>query len=241
MNRRLLKILIIAFVIAGLCIAGLVVTGSFTWLVYRLIGVRVAARAPVTTSQVVAAANDIPLGAVITAQDVTTITINGSAPKGAILKPEDAVGRGVVSEIYQGEMILDSRLIGVGSGGGLAATVPQGMRARVVRVDEVVGVAGLVLPGMRVDVLVLGTPPGQNGGGQPLETQTLLRNIEVLSVGTDVQKDSQGKLQPVQVVTLLVTPEQAETLSLAASSQKIQLVLRNPPDTKVAEAPGKSK
>ena len=108
----------------------------------------------------VAAAKDIPLGAVITTADLTTMTMAGAAPKGAILKPEDAIGRGVISQIYQGEPILDSRLAGIGSGGGLAPTIPQGMRACAVRVDEVVGVAGFVIPGMRVDVLVSGNPPG---------------------------------------------------------------------------------
>jgi pilus assembly protein CpaB len=227
MNRRLLTILLIAFVIAGFC----------AWLVYRLVGVRVAASRPVTTSRVVAAAKDIPLGAVITTADLTTITIAGSAPKGAILKPDEAVGRGVISEIFEGEMILDSRLAGVGSGGGLAPTIPQGMRACAVRVDEVVGVAGFVIPGMRVDVLASGIPPGQPGGVQTVETQTLLQNIEVLSAGTDIQKDAQGKPQQVQVVNLLVTPEQAEQLSLAAGNLKIQLVLRNPLDTQIAKVP----
>jgi pilus assembly protein CpaB len=174
---------------------------------------------------------------VITNDDLTTITIAGSAPKGAIMKTDEAVGRGVISEIYQGEMILDSRLAGVGSGGGLAPTIPQGMRACAVRVDEVVGVAGFVIPGMRVDVLASGTPPGQQGGVQTVETQTLLQDIEVLSAGTDIQKDAQGKPQQVQVVNLLGTPEQAEQLSLAAGNLKIQLVLRNPLDTQIAKVP----
>jgi pilus assembly protein CpaB len=225
MNRRLLTILLIAFVIAGTC----------TWVVYRLVGARVAASKPVATTRILAAAKDIPLGAVLTQSDITTITLAGAAPKGAILKPEDAIGRGVISEIYQGEPILDSRLAGVGSGGGLAPTIPQGMRACAVRVDEVVGVAGFVIPGMRVDVLVSGSPP--DSGNQAVETQTLLQNIEVLSAGTDIQKDQTGKPQQVQVVNLLVTPEQAETLSLAATQLKIQLVLRNPLDTQIAKVP----
>jgi len=225
MNRRLLTILLIAFVIAGFC----------AWLVYRLVGVRLAASKPMATARLVAAAKDIPLGAVLTQADLTTITIAGTAPKGAILKPEDAVGRGVISEIFQGEPILESRLAGVGSGGGLAPTIPEGMRACAVRVDEVVGVAGFVIPGSRVDVLVSGNPPGANTQG--VETQTLLQNIQVLSAGTDIQKDAEGKPQQVQVVNLLVTPEQAETLSLASNTLKIQLVLRNPLDTQMAKVP----
>jgi pilus assembly protein CpaB len=227
MNRRLLTILLVALVVASLC----------TWLVIRLVGVRLAASKPMATTQVVAAAKDIPLGAVITKADLTTITIGGSAPKGTILKMDDAVGRGVISEIYQGEPVLESRLAGIGSGGGLAPTIPQGMRACAVRVDEVVGVAGFVIPGSRVDVLVSGNPPGPGGNTEGVQTQTLLQNIQVLSAGTDIAKDAEGKPQQVQVVNLLVTPEQAETLSLASNSLKIQLVLRNPLDTQMAKVP----
>jgi pilus assembly protein CpaB len=108
------------------------------------------------------------------------------------------------------------------------------MRASAVRVDEVVGVAGFVIPGMRVDVLVSGNPPGE-AASQGVVTKTILQNIQVLSAGTDIQRDNEGKPQQVQVVTLLVTPEQAQILSLASNSLKIQLVLRNPLDTKVAD------
>jgi pilus assembly protein CpaB len=226
MNRRLLTILLIAFVIAGGC----------AWVVYRLVGGRIAASRPMSTTRVIAAAKDIPLGAVLTKDDLTTITIAGLAPKGTIQKVDEAVGRGVISEIFEGEPILESRLAGIGSGGGLAPTIPQGMRACAVRVDEVVGVAGFVIPGSRVDVLVSGNPPGPEAS-QGIETQTLLQNIQVLSAGTDIAKDNEGKPQQVQVVNLLVTPEQAETLSLASNSLKIQLVLRNPLDTQMAKVP----
>ncbi|MGB6745560.1 MAG: Flp pilus assembly protein CpaB [Terracidiphilus sp.] len=224
MNRRLLTILLIAFVIASGC----------TFLVYRILGHLIVASKPVSTTRVVAAASDIKLGTVLTASDLTTAQLGGTPPKGAILKPEDAIGRGVISNIYQGEPILDSRLAPAGSGGGLAATIPDGMRACAVRVDEVVGVAGFVTPGMRVDVLASGTPPGQTDPTQGPETKTVLQNIQVLSAGTDIQKDAEGKPQAVQVVNLLVTPEDAQTLTLAASQLRIQLVLRNPLDTKVA-------
>lgn len=225
MNRRLLTILLIAFVIAGIC----------AWMVYRIVGVRLTAAKPVATTNVVAAAKNIPLGAVLTTADLTTMTIAGTPPKGAITKPEDAIGRGVVADIYQGEPILASRLSGPGAGGGLAPTIPQGMRACAIRVDEVVGVAGFVIPGMRVDVMASGNPPGGMGPADGPETETILQNIQVLSAGTDIQKDNEGKPVQVQVVNLLVTPEQAETLSLAATNLRLQLVLRNPLDTEVSK------
>jgi len=226
MNRRLLTILLVAFVVASLC----------TWLVVRLVSGRIAASKPVSTSSVVAAAKDIPLGAVVTASDLTSMTIAGTPPKGALFKPEQAINRGAMATIYQGEPVLDSQLAGLGSGGGLAPTIPDGMRASAVRVDEVVGVAGFVIPGMRVDVLVSGNPPG-GGGSEGVVTKTILQNIQVLSAGTDIQRDQEGKPQQVQVVTLLVTPEQAQILSLASNSLRIQLVLRNPLDTKVEDVP----
>lgn len=225
MNRRLLIILLSAFVIAA---------GS-TYLVWRMVGMRVSAAKPQPSARLVAAARDIKIGTILAPADLTTIAIVGNAPQGAITDPKNAIGRGVTANIYNGEAIVDNRLAPMGSGGGLAATIKEGMRACAIRVDEVVGVAGFVTPGMRVDVLVSGVPPGQQGGNQQTETHTLLQNIEVLSAGTDIQKDQEGKPQQVQVVNLLVTPEQAQILSLASGQMHIQLVLRNPLDTKVEQ------
>jgi len=223
MNQRLLTILVAAFVIAGIC----------ALIVSRMVSTRTAAARPVASTKIVAAASDIKLGTVLAAGDLTTAEIVGPLPSGAILNQKDAIGRGVIANLYKGEPILESRLAAPGSGGGLAATIPVGKRACAVRVDEVVGVAGFVTPGMRVDVLVSGVPPSTQGG-EGTVTKTILQNIEVLSAGTDIQKDAEGKPQQVQVVNLLVTPDQAQTLSLA-SQQKIQLVLRNPLDTEVAQ------
>lgn len=228
MNRRLLTILFCAFLLAASC----------AFLVYRIVGRNMAVAHKSATTRVVAAAADIKLGTILGAANLTTIEIAGILPKGAILKPEQAIGRGVVSDLYQGEPVLESRLATAGSGGGLAATIRQGMRACAVKVDEVVGVAGFVTPGMRVDVLVSGDPPGQRDSREGTRVKTLLQNIQVLSAGTDIQKDAEGKPQQVKVVNLLVSPEQAELLSLASNHTQIQLVLRNPLDTKVAEVPG---
>ncbi len=112
----------------------------------------------------------------------------------------------------------------------------EGKRACAVKVDDVVGVAGFVTPGTRVDVLISGVPPN-SWNNQETESHTILQNIEVLSAGTDIQKDAEGKPKQVQVVNLLVTPEQAQDLSLAASQMRIQLVLRNPLDTKITPVP----
>ena len=122
----------------------------------------------------------------------------------------------------------------------MAATIRPGMRACAVKVDEVIGVAGFVTPGMRVDVLVSGNPPG-SPTVEGTQVRTLLQNIEVLSAGTKIEKDAEGKPESVRVVNLLVTPEDAQILGLAAGmggQSHIQLVLRNPLDTEIAKVPG---
>ena len=227
MNRRLLSILLSAFVIAAGC----------SYLVYRVVGKRLTTTQSKTT-RVIVAAGDIKLGSVLRDADLTTTEMAGALPKGVLLKRENAVGRGVISDLYEGEPILESRLAAVGSGGGLAATIRQGMRACAVKVDDVVGVAGFVTPGMRVDVLISGNPPGLANSNEGTQVKTLLQNIEVLSAGLNIQKDGEGKPQQVQVVNLLVTPEQAESLSLASNQTRIQLILRNPLDTQLSKPPG---
>lgn len=224
MNRRVLAILLVAFVIAVAC----------AYLVVRLIHNQTVASQPPAITEVVAAKSNVKLGTVLNADHLTTIKITGTLPKGAILAKDknSLIGRGVVSDIYEGEPIIDNRLAASGSGGGLAATIPPGMRACAVKVDDVVNVSGFVTPGMRVDVLISGTPPGTTNFEQGQVSKTLLQNIQVLSAGTEMQKDPEGKAKPVQVVNLLVTPEGAEKLSLA-TNYSIRLVLRNPLDTKV--------
>src|ERR1017187_4794741 len=228
MNRRLLAILLAAFLIASVC----------TFLVYQMVNSRMAAVRPSVATGIVAAKTDIKLGTVLSANDLTTVQIAGGLPSGAILVKDmsRAIGRGVISDLYAGEPIIENRLASIGSGGGLAAAIPPGMRACAVRVDDVVGVSGFVTPGMRVDVLISGVPPGQVDPNQGPQSRTLLQNIQVLSAGAEIQneKDNQNKAKPVQVVNLLVSPDQAETLTLASNQGglRIQLVLRNPLDTK---------
>jgi pilus assembly protein CpaB len=224
MNRRLTLILLAAFGIAAVC----------TFAVYQLVRSKISTK-PAATTALVAAKTDIKLGTILKAEDLATIGISGTPPVGSILDKDKSrvIGRGVISDLYKDEPIMESRLAAVGAGGGLAAAIPTGLRACAVRVDEVVGVSGFATPGMRVDVVVSGVPPGTTDPKQGPEARTVLQNIQVLSAGTEFQqaKDQEGKAKQVQVVNLLVTPEQAQTLELA-SSQTIRLVLRNPLDTK---------
>lgn len=227
MNQRLFSVLIFAFVVSA----------GASLLLYRLIASRVTANAKQPTPQVIVAARNLELGTLIRESDLKMADYGGTLPHGALVRKEDVVGRGVVSAIYDGEPILESRLATKGAGAGLAAIIPAGMRAVAVRVNEVVGVSGFVVPGMRVDVLIAGTPPSAKNDSGTV-SKTLLQNIEVLSAGQNFQKDSEGKAVQVQVVNLLVTPEQAEILALASNETRIQLVLRNPLDTVVTKTSG---
>jgi pilus assembly protein CpaB len=227
MNRRFLSVLMFAFVVAG----------GASIVLYKLVIGRMSTNAPAATSSILVATKNLALGTVIADGDLRVAAWPGAIPEGAIVKLNDAVGRGVGAPIYVNEPITESRLGAKGAGGGLAATIPPGMRAVAIRVNEIVGVAGFVVAGTHVDVLVSGISreAGASGGST---TQTLLQNITVLSAGQDFKKDNEGKPVSVQVVNLLVTPPQAEMLSLAGSQMTLQLVLRNPLDTVVTAIPG---
>jgi pilus assembly protein CpaB len=226
MNQRLLSVLAFAFIVSA----------GASLLLYRLLASHVTSQAPPTASKLILASRVLEPGALVREGDLHLGDRTGPAPEGALLKKEEIVGRGVISTIFANEPFIESRLAPKGGGAGLAALIPNGMRAVAIRVNEIVGVAGFVVPGMRVDVLVSGNPPGNTAGGSV--TKTLLQYVEVLSAGQNFQKDTEGKPVSVQVVNLLVTPEQAEMLSLASSQTTIQLVLRNPLDTQIAKTPG---
>ena len=225
MNQRILSILVVA----------LLASAGATYVVYRL-AARASQASNVPTVQVVQAARKLEIGTLIKDADLKMGPWIGTVPVGGVTTKEGLIGRGVIAPIYDGEAIIDSRLAPIGAGGGLAATIPAGMRACAVRVNEIVGVAGFVVPGMRVDVLIAGNAPNAAANGP--QVKTLLQNIEVLSAGQNYQKEGEGKPVLVTVVNLLVTPEQAEVLSLASNETRIQLVLRNPLDTQSAKVPG---
>ncbi len=226
MNQRFISVLVFAFIVAA----------GASILLYRLMQGKVAA-APTPAVKVIMAARTLDPGTLIKEADLKIVDWTGPLPAGVILKPEDAVGRGVVSAVMSGEPLLDTRLAPKGGGAGLAAMIPQGWRAVAVRVNEVVGVGGFAVPGMKVDVLVSGNPPA-NGGTSGSQSRTLLQNVVVLSANQEFKKDTEGKPMLSQVVNLLVTPGQAEMLSLASTETKIQLILRNPMDTEIAKTNG---
>ena len=228
MNKRFAGVLMFAFVVAA---AGGLIT-------YRsLMGRPEPAKAAAPSVQIVLAAKDLQVGSVLKDGDIQMGDWAGAVPPGATNKLEDLKGRGVITPIYAKEPIIESRLAPKGAGGGLAAMIPHGMRAFAVQVNEIVGVAGFVTAGSHVDLLIQGNAPGGNGNLGTL-AKTLIQNLEVLSAGQDFKKDPEGKPVPVPVVTVLVTPEQAEVLSLASSQTTIRMTLRNPLDHDIAKTPG---
>lgn len=177
--------------------------------------------------QVVIAAADLTIGTPLTAEDLTLARWPTSdLPAGTAMDKEALIGRPLIYPVFKGEPILTSKLALEGSGAGLSAVIDEGMRAVSIRVDEVVAVAGFVVAGTHVDVMLTGNP----GSGEELLTQTILEDVTVLAAGQSIQPDAEGKPQRVNVVTFLCTPEDAARVILAASEGRIQLVLRNAVD-----------
>jgi len=212
-------------------IAALMVSGLFTFCLSKKMAKSHAA--PVQ-NRYAAAAHALDAGHAIKREDISLIDWPKSIPlQGAFVKPEDVVGRVVLYPLAVGEPILDRQLTAAGSGVGLAGKIPEGMRAIALKSDEVVGVAGFLLPGTHVDVLV--TFRDNNGPG-PV-TATALQDVEVLAAGHQYQPDPTGKPTSVDVVTLLLKPEDAEKAVLASSQGTIHFVLRNGADHGQADAP----
>jgi pilus assembly protein CpaB len=228
MDRRFLTVLGVSLVFA------LVVSSVF----YQMTARSSSAKRVEATDQkdVVVATRPLGVGWMIKPADVKIEKVPSDAfPKGAFAKVEDVLDRPVISNVLLDEPILEGRLAAKGSGLGLAPTIPVGMRAVTVRVNDVAGIAGFVLPGMKVDVLVTGHPPN----GDSTMTTTCLQNMLVLSAGTTMTPDPRGQTINAPTVTLLVDPEQAETLTLANSEGRIQLVLRNSSDQTIEKTTGR--
>ena len=186
-------------------------------------------------SDVLVASGDIQVGAKLSDSDVRVVHYpDGSMPASVFHAKSEVVGRGVILPISQGEFILPTKLAGENAGYGLPGLIPPGMRAMSVRVNDVVSVAGFVLPGTRVDVLLTGNPSGS--GDQ--QTTTVLENVAVIAVGPKLERNSAGEPQSASVITLLVSPDDAQRLTLASSEGRIQLILRNPLDTRQQDLNG---
>lgn len=196
-----------------------------------------AAQTTLETTQVVVAARPLEPGSALGPDDVKLVRWPADAlPEGSFTDTEELLGRGLVRAVSPNQAILESELAGPGSGLGLSLSIPEGMRAVSVKVDEVVGVAGFVLPGTRVDVVSIFTPPG--GARQDPVSRVILQNVPTLAAGQTTTTDEDGEPLTVTVITLMVVPEDAEKLALAATQGRIQLALRNNLDQDEVETDG---
>jgi len=189
------------------------------------------------TRPVVVAAADLRLGTELRADDLKIVQWpSSSVPEGSFGASAEIAGRGLIAPVVKNEVFLPSKLAPKEAGAGLPPVIPAGMRAVSVRVNEVIGVAGYVLPGTRVDVVATASPTDARAD---ITSKVVLANVQVLAAGTRID-DTADKNKPVQttVVTLLVTPDQAERLALASTEGKIQLALRNPLDLGAPETSG---
>jgi pilus assembly protein CpaB len=211
------------------------VLGAFVSLsVYRNLQSKAGSKA-VPGEDVIVAAEDLQVGAKIGEKDIKIVHFpTADLPAGCFHIPSKVIGRGVVLPIQRGEFILTNKIAGENAGYGLPALIPPGMRAVSVRVNDTSSVAGFVLPGTRVDVLLTGNPEGSS----EQQTTTVLENVAVLANGSRLERNSSGEPQATPVITLLVSPDDAQTLTLATSQGHIQLALRNPTDTKQEQLAG---
>jgi pilus assembly protein CpaB len=224
-ETRTLTVVLVAVVTAGLASFG----------VYNAIRQMPVREIEVAHSFVVAAAHNLPIGASVTASDLKLVAWPNSAPvPGAFAKMTEVLNRGIVAPVQENELVTESKLASAKAGAGLAPTIPQGMRAISVRVNEVVGVAGFVTPGTRVDVFATFVK------GEESVTRVVVSNVQVLTAGTRYDQEQAKSNEPIpsSVVTLLLSPGDAERVVLASTAGQLMLALRNPLDTGSTDTAG---
>jgi pilus assembly protein CpaB len=200
----------------------LIIAAAATFGAYRLLDARSNAGKAVTRT-VVLAAKDIPEGSLIDRVALVTATWPVTTiPAGAYESIDSVAGRVARVNVFAGESIVPGRLAPTGTGPGLELKIPPGQRAMAVRINDVAGISGLIQPNSRVDVLVT----IQSEDQQKQVAKLFMENMRVLSVGTEIQRDREGKSTNATTVTLGVTPEEAERLAIAMNTGSIQLVLR---------------
>ncbi len=230
MNRSTRTLLVVAIALLTASVA--------SFFVYRAIQRIPVREVEIAQAYAVVAATHLPVGTLVSKEQVKVIPWPAAHPvTGGFTSIDQVSNRGIIQPVAENEPLTESKLAPLGAGGGLSPTIPAGMRAISVKVDEVVGVAGFVVPGSRVDVLVT---VGENGSRNGI-TRAVVSNVQVLTAGTRLDQEkarSEGKPIPTTVVTLLATPNDAERITLAGAEGKIMLTLRNPLDTDPTQTVG---
>jgi pilus assembly protein CpaB len=232
MNRRNRTVVVIAIALVTATIA--------SYGVYRAIQRIPVREVEVPSVYAVVASAHLPVGTLVTKDHVKLVPWpERNQVPGAFAAIDAVVDRGIIQPIAENEPLTESKLAPIGAGAGLPPTIPAGMRAISVKVNEVIGVAGFVLPGSRVDVLV--TVDQTSGVRDGSMSRVVVSNVQVLTAGTRFdQEKARADGKPIQttVVTLLATPPDAERITLASSEGKLMLTLRNPLDTLPTETQG---
>ncbi len=213
--KRLATAFLIALAVSALC----------TWLLSRKMGAHASQRVP--DHSYIAPARSLQPGEVLKAEDLELISWPATnSISGAFAKKDEIVGRSVLYPIDKDQPITEKLLAASGSGVGLAGKIPSGMRAIALRSDEVMGVAGFLFPGSHLDVLVT----YRTDKSPEPTTLTVLQDAEVLAAGQNTQPDPAGKPVTATVVTLLLTPEDAQRAVMASTQGTIHFVLRSGSD-----------
>jgi pilus assembly protein CpaB len=229
MNRSLRTaiVVVVALAMAGLASA----------VVYRAVKRMPVREVEVASVQAVVAAVPVPVGTVLAKEHVKLVGWPSSSPvPGAFTSVDAVIGRAAIVTMAENEPFTETKLASREAGGGLPPTIPPGMRAMSVRVNEVIGVAGFVVPGTHVDVIATVAE-----GREDSVAKTVVSNVLVLTAGTKYDQDApkkDGKPIPATVVTLVLTPEDAERISLVSTEAKLMLALRNPLDVQPTETKG---
>jgi pilus assembly protein CpaB len=227
MNRqtRTLVVLIVAVVTATLA----------SYAVYRAIGRIPVRTVEVPTTFAVVAAKSMPMGTLVTKDSVKLVAWPARTPlAGGFSSIDGVVDRGLIAAVEENEPLSESKLAPKEAGAGLPPSIPPGMRAMSVKVNEVIGVAGFVVPGTRVDVMCIMHQK------EDTMARVVVNNVQVLTAGTRFDQENAKNGQPIAatVITLLVTPEDSERIALAQSEGQIMLSLRNPMDTAASDTKG---
>jgi pilus assembly protein CpaB len=232
MNRSTRTLIVLAI--------ALITATAASFGVYRAVRSIPVREVEVASAHAVVATSHLPVGTLISKEQVKLVPWPAAHKvPGSFATIEEVVNRGLIQPVAENEPLTESKLAPLGAGGGLSPTIPPGMRAISVRVNEVIGVAGFVIPGSRVDVLVtVDDPSGERKGGI---SRAVVSNVQVLTAGTRFdQEKARADGKPIQttVVTLLATPQDAERITLASAEGKLMLTLRNPLDTLPTETQG---
>lgn len=227
MNRRNRALIVVALAV--------VLASLASFGVYRAIQQIPVREVPIATRFQVVAKDPIQVGAMLASPQLALVAWPEDNPiQGGFTRVEDVAGRGLIAPVVPNEPITESKLAPREAGAGLPPLIPAGMRAVSVKVNDVIGVAGFTVPGSRVDVVVTMRL------GQESMSRLVVSNIQVVAAGTKIEqeKSASGQAIPTTVVTLLVTPQDAERIALAQNDGQIMLALRNPLDVLPTETTG---